>query len=607
MSDDKFSHRATDVLGALGYGSCFFVPGGNIMHLLDSARSRMTCVPFVHEVSAAVAAEYFNEVWGTHSAADSGRSYALVTAGPGITNALTGVAGAYLESRDLLILGGQVKSADLSRGEVRQRGIQEIDGLDIARPVCKVAERIEAPVSDEQLATWVSAGVTDRRGPVFLEFCLDAQGAGNPDAALPVEVSSLPSVIVSEDMAAAVPDAVDAIVAELGGARRPVILVGGGAAPSVAWECADGLTELGVPVMTTWNGFDRVSDEHPMFAGRPNTWGQRAANILLAQADLVVVLGSRLGIQQTGFNWQEWGPGRVIQVDVDQAELDKGHPRVDVKLRADANGVLRGLVSTATAAHQDPQWPEFCREVRSLVPLLDPENSHSDAFISPFELVDQLSDAMSEGEILIPASSGSGQFVPMEVFRAKPGQRVITNKGLASMGYGLAAAIGAALAAPGVRTVLVEGDGSFSQNIQELGTVAVNQPNLKIFLLDNDGYASIRTTQRNYFGGAYLGCDSSTGLGFPRWGALAEAFDIPWVTVGPAGLADPRVRDLFDAPGPAVFVVSVDPEQTYYPKVTSRMTEEGSMQSNPIHFMSPELPDSIAEQVFRFGPWGSSE
>lgn len=603
MSEDKYSHRATDVLSALGYGSCFFVPGGNIMHLLDSARSRMNCVPFVHEVSAAVAAEYFNEVWLTHANESGGRSYALVTAGPGITNALTGVAGAYLESRDLLVLGGQVKSSDLSRGEVRQRGIQEINGLDIARPVCNVAERIESPVPDAQLASWVSAGVTDRRGPVFLEFCLDAQGAAVSGDTGDVDPEPLPLLVVSEAVSAGVPEAVASISSALAGAERPVILVGGGVNPVVAWECSESLASLGVPLMTTWNGFDRVSDEHPMFAGRPNTWGQRAANILLAQADLIVVLGSRLGIQQTGFNWQEWGPGRVIQVDVDQAELDKGHPRVDVKLRADANGVLRGLVSEASASKIDRAWPEFCRTVRSLVPLQDPGNSGSSSFLSPFALVDQLSDAMAEGEILIPASSGSGQFVPMEVFRSKPGQRVITNKGLASMGYGLAASIGASLAAPEARTVLVEGDGSFSQNIQELGTVAVNALNLKIFLLDNDGYASIRTTQRNYFGGAYLGCDSATGLGFPRWGALAEAFDIPWVAVGPDGLTDPAVRALFDAPGPAVFVVSVDPEQTYYPKVTSRMTEDGSMQSNPIHYMSPDLPEEIASQVFRYGPW----
>ena len=220
--------------------------------------------------------------------------------------------------------------------------------------------------------------------------------------------------------------------------------------------------------------------------------------------------------------------------------------------------------------------------------------------MSPFDLLDQLSEQLDEGDLVIPASSGSGQFVPMQTFRNKARQRILTNKGLASMGYGLAAAIGASLVDPLRRTVLVEGDGSFSQNIQELGTMAVQHLNLKVFLLDNDGYASIRTTQRNYFEGEYLGCDKATGLGFPSWSGLARAFGVPWIEVGPAGLADPAATALLHAVGPALFIVKVDPDQTYFPKVTSRLGEDGSMVSNAIHRMSPELPVEVASRVFRY-------
>jgi len=561
------------------------------MHLVNAARSRMTCIPVVHEASAVIAAEYFNQV------SSAGRAYALVTAGPGITNALTGMAGAFLESRDVLVLAGQVKSADLSHGEVRQRGIQELDGLAMAAPVSVAAMRIEAPQPDSLLEDLVMVGVTDRQGPVYLEFCLDAQGA-------PVErdactVAGL--AIVSPAMQDAAPSAADWIVAALSRASRPVLLLGGGVSYATAMECSSRLAELGVPLMTTWNGFDRVADDHPCFAGRPNTWGQRSANVVLAQSDCIVALGTRLGIQQTGFNWHQWGPaegeGVVIQVDVDEAELGKGHPRVDMALQADANEVLR-RVSQASVGDMS-EWWDHIRRVRAMVPLLDPENVTGDAFLSPYELVDQLSDVMEADDVLVPASSGSGQFVPMETFRSKSGQRVITNKGLASMGYGLPAAIGAA-AGSERRVVLVEGDGSFSQSIQELGTLALHGWPVKIFLLDNDGYASIRTTQRNYFNGAYLGCDSATGLGFPDWHLLAQAFGIPSVAVGPQGLDDPGVIALLDAPGPGIFVVAVDPEQTYYPKVTSRVAADGSMESNPIHLMSPPLPEDVARQVFVF-------
>jgi len=530
-------------------------------------------------------------------------AYALVTAGPGITNALTGIAGAYLESRDVLTIAGQVKSADLARGEVRQRGIQEIDGVAIAAPVSVTAMRVEEPVSDSVLVDAIASGLTDRKGPVYLEFCLDAQGA-------PFEGSHAGDVEVAEvspEFVDAVPGAVAAIEKALAVAQRPVVLIGGGVSYETARKAADGLARAGIPLMTTWNGFDRVADDHPCFAGRPNTWGQRWANIVLSQADCIVALGTRLSIQQTGFNWQEWGPaegnGTIIQVEVDKSELDKGHPRVDVPLLADANGVLAELAQSTPLDLED--WWSFINSVRSDVPVIDPQNVTGEEFLSPYELLGQLSKEQRADDVLIPASSGSGQFVPMETFEMTSGQRVVTNKGLASMGYGLAAAMGAA-AAGAPRVVLVEGDGSFSQSIQELGTVALRGWPIKIFLLDNDGYASIRTTQRNYFDGAYLGCDSATGLGFPDWHLLAQSFAIPSVHVGPDGLSGKGVRELLDAPGPAILVVSVDPEQTYFPKVTSRVTEDGSMASNPIHLMSPPLPEEVAERVFRFRHNGAS-
>ena len=567
------------------------------MHLVNAARSRMTCIPVVHEVAAAIAAEYFNVL------SDDERAYALVTAGPGVTNALTGIAGAYLESRDVLVLSGQVKSADLARDQVRQRGIQEIDGVALAAPVSVTALRVERPLPDSEFLDAITSGLKDRKGPVYLEFCLDAQGAphkGNRAGAAEVDT-------VSQGFVDAVPAAVSAINLALAEAERPVLLIGGGVSYETAREAAGGLARLNIPLMTTWNGFDRVADDHPCFAGRPNTWGQRSANIVLSQSDCIVALGTRLGIQQTGFNWQEWGPsqgeGTIIQVEVDKGELEKGHPRVDVPLLADANGVLARL---AQSKPRDlPEWWEFINSVRGQVPIIDPQNMTGEDFLSPYELVAQLSKELRSDDVLIPASSGSGQFVPMETFEMRSGQRVATNKGLASMGYGLAAAMGAA-AAGARRVVLVEGDGSFSQSIQELGTVALQGWPIKIFLLDNDGYASIRTTQRNYFDGAYLGCDSATGLGFPDWHLLAQSFGIPSVRVGPKGLAAGGVRDLLDAPGPAMFVVAVDPEQTYFPKVTSRVTEDGSMASNPIHLMSPPLPDEVFERVFRFRQDGAS-
>jgi acetolactate synthase-1/2/3 large subunit len=190
----------------------------------------------------------------------------------------------------------------------------------------------------------------------------------------------------------------------------------------------------------------------------------------------------------------------------------------------------------------------------------------------------------------------------MQAFEPVAGQVMITDKGLASMGYGLGGAIGAALAWPGRRTVLVEGDGGFTQNLQELATVAVNRLPIKIFIFANNGYGSIRTTQRNYFGGAYLGCDTQTGLGFPDWHTLFNAYGIESITIGDGWMDDAAFREHFAHDRPAAFIVPIDPDQTYWPKITSRVTASGSMESNPLHQMSPDLPDDIAARVFRFVP-----
>jgi acetolactate synthase-1/2/3 large subunit len=587
----KYADLVVEWLEEAGYTHCFFVAGGNIMHLLDGVRRRLTCVPFVHEVAAGIAVEYFNET------SSEGKAFALVTAGPGLTNLVTALAGAYLESRELLVLGGQVKREDLASGGVRQRGIQEIDGVAIARPVTVTARRIEEPVPKAEVLAAVRSGVEGRPGPVFLELCLDAQGAGVDRVALEAE----PVVVdTASTRAGAAESAAGEIAAALARSERPVLLLGGGVSRAVAASLQRELTAWGVPVMTTWNGADRLDARNPLYFGRPNTWGQRSSNVLLQQADLVVALGTRLGMQQTGFNWQQFAPlATVAQVDIDEAELKKGHPRVDLAFAVDADTVLRRLVQTPAPAID--AWVEFCRLVRARLPLVEPENVTGPGYVDPFEFVLELSDLCEPTDVVIPCSSGGAFTVAMQALQQKAGQLVVTDKGLASMGYGLSGAIGAALAT-GRRTVLLEGDGGFSQNLQELATVAMNALPIKIFVFSNEGYASIRMTQRNYFDGGYVGCDTQTGLGFPDWAALFAAYRIPMVDLGASWASAESFRARFASDGPAGFIVPVDPEQTYFPKITSRVTATGSMESNPLHLMSPDLAPRVAAEVFRYLP-----
>ncbi|HEY3300170.1 MAG TPA: thiamine pyrophosphate-binding protein [Methylophilaceae bacterium] len=573
----KYSDQITDWLVGLGYTHCFYVGGGNIMHLLESFSRKLDCIPVIHEVAATIATEYFNE------SNLSKKAVALVTAGPGLTNAVTGLAGAYLESRELLLIGGQVKTADLSRGRLRQRGIQEIDGVAIVKPITVRAELIDEVIDFERFSNIVSHTGVSRKGPVFLEIPIDIQSREvNFSNVLLSKPETLYPLVSSED--------ISKVIAKINLAKRPLLLLGGGVSRAVAKKLKANLAALSIPIATTWNAADRIASDQANYVGRPNTWGQRSANLIIQQSDLVIAVGTRLGMQQTGFNWQRFVPnGEIVQVDIDQAELDKGHPKVAIPLLGDANDFLERFVSTPLRDYSD--WLEYTSEIRASIPLVEPINTTGEAYISPYVFTEELSNICSESDVIIPASSGGAFTVMMQAFQQKNEQVIITDKGLASMGYGLSGAIGVSIAHPDKRVILVEGDGGFSQNIQEIGTAAIRNLNLKIFIFDDSGYASIRATQRNYFGGRYVGCDRNTGLGLPNWEKLFDAWNVPVMRVNRGYTLDPQFMEMFKMNGVCAFIVSVDPEQTYFPKITSRITENGSMESNPLHVMTPQLDE----------------
>jgi acetolactate synthase-1/2/3 large subunit len=362
------------------------------------------------------------------------------------------------------------------------------------------------------------------------------------------------------------------------------------------------LEKLGIPIMTTWNAADRIGADHPLYFGRPNTWGQRSSNIILQQADLVLCIGSRLGLQQTGFNWEGFVPkGKVIQVDIDPNELNKFHPDVALRIEADSSTFFECLESmNLSKAVEAIEWLVFAREVRTLCPLNEPVNTSYPGYVNPYDFVEKLSECAPKNSIVVPCSSGGAFTTMMQAFTQKHGQTIITNKGLASMGYGLAGAIGAAVANQDKTVILVEGDGGFSQNLQEIGTVAATSAAVKIFIYSNEGYASIRMTQKNYFGGAYMGCDVETGLGLPKWVPIFEAYGISCRTLSLDEMKSEKfLTELTDGESRA-YIVPIHPEQSYFPKISSSIGADGKMASDPLHLMQPPLPESTANVVFRY-------
>ena len=598
MNTIKLSDYLVDELVNLGYRYCYFVAGGNIMHLLNSVRTRLTCIPFAHEVGAAIATEYHN----ASLQETTGRAFCLVTAGPGLTNTLTAGAGAWQESRELLLIGGQVKTSDLARGQVRQRGIQEVDGIALTQPISKRSLLLEQPSQLIDALDAVIDGQTPRKGPVFLEIPLDVQALQ-----LPQDITDSTSAALRQRPPL---DKVDSqsmasLLAAFKQASRPVLLIGGGVSRSLAWQSAELLASTKIPIMTTYNGSDRVDNRAANYFGRPNTWGMRYANILLQQADFILALGTRLGLQQTGFNWQEFAPlASVVQVDIDARELTKGHPEVSQHLCCDADDLLASLLADSQfklMAHQQA-WLQHCALVKSELPLSEAVNTRNPGSINPYDFWEQLSTVMPPQSLLIPCSSGSSFTSSYQAVTLPHRGVMLSNKSQAAMGYGLSGAIGTALANPEREVFLVEGDGGFLQNLQELVVASKHTRNLRIFLWVNRGYASIRQTQRNYFQGAWLGCDEDSGLGFPDWPQLFASFAIPCMAMTDKGFADPQITTFLNTKQTCAILVPIDPDQSFYPKISSRVTRTGSMESNPLHLIGPELAAATYAKVAPFLP-----
>ncbi|MFM6973079.1 MAG: thiamine pyrophosphate-binding protein, partial [Alphaproteobacteria bacterium] len=521
---------------------------------------------------------------------------ALVTAGPGLTNVVTAIAGAYFESRELLIIGGQVKTSDLANNSVRQNGIQEIDGVSIVKPITKYAICLTDLINKKSLLDIIKIGQEGRKGPVFIEIPLNLQASQiiNKNDLQNIDILKTPLNLANNSKILEIAFAVK-------NAKRPVFLLGGGIDKfKIMPDVLKNLSKNSIAIQTSWNGIDLIDSNHPLYFGRPDVWGQRYANILIQQADLLVAFGAKLGLQQTGFNHEKFVPnGNIIQIDCDENELNKNHPKKALILNCDANDMLLKLSQQDLGSHQD--WLEFCRQVKALLPLNEPYNLNGNDFISPYKFSQNLANICNENDIIIPCSSGGASTVLMQSFMQKSGQKILNNKALASMGYGLSGAIGASFAYPHKRTILVEGDGGFAQNLQEIATATTNNLNLKIFIFENSGYSSIRMTQKNYFNGKYVGCDTETGLGFPNWFKLFDAYDVATFEIKDENFVnDKKFLELFNNKRCVAFIVRIDPEQTYFPKISSRIKADGSMESNPLHLMSPDLEPDLAKKVFKF-------
>jgi acetolactate synthase-1/2/3 large subunit len=550
------------------------------MYLNDAlaCESRITAVPCHHEQACGIAAEAYGR---THQ---SGFGVVMVTTGPGATNVLTPVAGAWIESLPLFVLSGQVKRLDALRGRpLRQSGVQEVDVVSMVKPITKFALTIDSPENARQCfeqAIWhMQEG---RPGPVWLDVPLDIQAAPiDPEKLLGFEPP------VSEPKAG-LSDELKELKQLLSEAKRPLVLAGHGVRiAGAAKEFKELVNKIGIPCVFTWNASDLLAWDDPLYVGRPGVVAARAPNFAIQNCDCLISIGCRLDNIITAYNPKGFARNaKKIIVDVDQNELDRHQMDVALSILSDAKDFISACLASNFSKHAEwDAWQKKCLDWKKRFTPLDGRKFDSNAPISHYEFVETISDAIPENQLVITGSSGLAVEVFYTVYRNKPGQRMFLTSGLGSMGYGIAAAIGACIGAGRVPTVCVESDGSLMLNLQELATLrALNLP-ITVVVMNNGGYASIRNTQRNYFEARYLGTGPASGLFIPDFVEVAKGVGLAAQDINTVD----QLKKSFASIGPRVLNVHLMSDEVLSPKVAAMPQPDGSIISMPLEDMSPLL------------------
>ena len=583
----KLSDWIFDHLKREGVRHVFELTGGGAMHLNDSlGASGIEYICMVHEQGAAMAAESYAKVID-----DIG--VCLVTTGPGGTNALTGVAGAWLDSTPMLVISGQVKRADLvGTSGVRQKGVQEVDIVAMARPVTKLAVTVMEPTEIRyhlEHALWLARH--GRPGPVWLDIPLDVQGAMIDADALrgfvpPSAVAD--GLIDGSTFTASVARTLDALAKS----ERPVLLVGNGVRLGRARSALRTLVErFGIPVLTTWPAHDLVPDDHPLMFGRPGPVASRGANFTLQNCDWLLALGARLDNVVTGYAPQNFArAAHKTMVDIDAAELRKMDGTVQEPVCTDVAGYIEEMLRQLESRHSATRdaWIARCRDWKTKYPIVLPEYRALPNGVSTYVLAEAISAATASDDLIVSGSSGAGIEVFCLAATLKEGQRLFLTTALGAMGNAVPGVIGACIAHGKRRTITVDGDGGFQLNVQELEVVHRLQLPVKLFVLNNDGFASIRTSQTRYFG-RLAGADRTSGVTQPPLEGIAKAFALPYARITTDTDLTAQVRALLDAPGPCVIEVMTPPDEPRAPSLSSARRPDGSMVSRPLEDLWPFL------------------
>lgn len=593
----KVSNYIADFLVKNGICHNFTVTGGGAMHLNDALghQDGLKCIYNNHEQAAAIAAEAYSRLTGNLACL-------CVTSGPGGTNAITGVVGGWLDSIPMLILSGQVKTqmtiASCRELGLRQLGDQEFDITGTVNNMTKYCKMVQNP---EEISYHLEKALylckEGKGGPVWLDIPLDVQGAH----------------IDTENMIHFDPDAegytksykdfsdVDAkkLMDMIQNAKAPLILAGSSIQYSKSGaDFLKLIDKLQIPVVTAWAANDTLAGDSPYFVGVPGILGTRPGNFAVQQCDLLVSLGCRLNVRIVGYNKGDFAKNAYkVMVDICEAELRKPTFTPDWGINADVKDVIAGMLKTDyTRPEAHNKWLHWCQDIKKKYPVVLQEYHNYTKNINPYVFTEILFEKMDASDTIV-SSNGSACVVPIQVSNFKQGQRYLCNSGCTAMGYGLPAALGAAVAKEGERVICLEGDGSIMMNLQELPTAKLYGLNLKIFIYNNNGYHSIRQTQSNNFGEPLVGVNGDSGVAIADFKKLSNAFEIPYFEISNEEEAGNIVECVLETEGTVICEVFVDETQYFAPKSSSKIRPDGSIVSPSIDDMAPFLSNEEYQAV----------
>jgi len=590
----KLSDYVVRFIAEQGVKHVFLVTGGGAMHLNQSLGIETAIEPICnsHEQASAMCAEAYAKV-------TNHLGVCMVTTGPGGTNAVTGVAGAWLDSTPTLFVSGQVKRPDRmfdNEGRplgMRQLGVQEVDIVSIVKPITKYAVTVVEPRDIRyHMEKAVYLALNGRPGPVWIDIPLDVQASPIEDASTlrAFDPGELPALSGEASLELQV----SRLIEKLNQAERPLLFAGNGIRLARATAEFERLRHLlRIPSVATWCAADMVPSDEPTFVGRPGSVAARGANFALQNCDLLLAIGVRLDFAITGYAPHNLArEAHKAAVDIDSAELAKLHPHLQQPICADARAFLRELFRQRDSIRLKDHgaWDARCVDWKTRYPVVTDDHRKPDSKVSIFHLAEVIGTESDPGDLLVSGSSGSGIEIFLLACPTRSGQRIYHTAGLGSMGYGLPMSLAVCIGGGRRRTILVDGDGGFQFNIQELETASRLKLPVKFFVLNNDGYASIRASQTGYFGRPNIGCDRQTGLTVPDLNRVAAAYNIPSIVIADQKNLREDVRRALAMEGPVLIDVHVIPDEVRAPRLQSYQKPDGSFVSKPLEDLFPFLP-----------------